>query len=170
MIDHPGEQIVERIWVELREAVLPPHGVENFFACNTKRVCQRPSGTRGVAEVDQGTVDTKRCRKGLLVIEPAVQVHAATVVGNGGVEEVVLAETDAEVGRCESELFGEFGLYCIMGAHGSCIGFLEESYRYVRIRDMCTGNYQQKRYRGRNSAEICTPLGSRVARGPLKLA
>ncbi len=103
VIDDPGEEGVERVGVEFGEAVLPPDPVGGAGSVDTVGVLHRTAGALGVGEVDEWTVDSERGGEGFLGVVGPVDLDSTSVVGDGFVEQFVLAESVAELDARESE-------------------------------------------------------------------
>ena len=90
--DRALEQGLVRGGVELLEVRLPPDPILELGPRDTEGVGNRTTGARGVAVVDERTIDAELRSERLLVVVGTVELHATAVVRDRLMEELVLRE------------------------------------------------------------------------------
>ena len=104
MIDDPCQQGFVFGGVELFEVWLPPDLVDELRPRHSKGVLYRSAGACRVAVIHERAVFAQRCCVRLLCIAWAVERNTPSVVRNGCVEQLVLAQSVVQLHIVESEL------------------------------------------------------------------
>ncbi len=117
VLDHPGQQGLVLLGVELLVVGLPPDGFLEFGPGHTEGVLDGAAGAGGVGVEDQRAVGSQRGGESLLGVVRTLIAHPAAVVRDGLVEKLILAQVDAELHSLEPEESFE-GIRVVVGGGG----------------------------------------------------